>query len=266
MSGYIFDNAAERPTAQRFGSLEALYDPRTTHFLEMTGVGPGWRCLEVGAGSGSIAAWLADRVSETRHVLATDIDLRFLTVLAETGHPHVEVRRHDVGTDPLPEGAFDLIHARLVFVHVPTAPAALARLAAALKPGGWLVVEDFDPTFIDRAFPTADPDATLARTAFRALGQLLVARGAGPGWGRSLYQRFRDLELAEVGVEGHLTIRQGGSAGALLDRANFMQIRDTAIDAGLIEAEEIDRMIALLDDPAIAWASPTMFSVWGRRP
>lgn len=266
MSGYIFDNAAEQPTAQRFGSLEALYDPRTIRLLEATGVGPGWRCLEVGGGSGSIATWLADRVGDTGQVLVTDIDPRFLATLADSGRPNVEVRRHDIGVDPLPEGAFDLIYARLVLIHVPTAPAALAKLAAALKPGGWLVIEDFDPTFIDRAFSTAEPEATVARKAFAALGQLLVARGAGPGWGRGLYQRFLDLELAEVGVEGHLTIRQGGSAGARLDRANFMQIREAAIEAGLIEAEEIDRMIALLDDPAIAWASPTMFSAWGRRP
>jgi len=41
MSSYIFDNAAEEPTAQRFASLESLYDPRTIRFLETTGVGPG---------------------------------------------------------------------------------------------------------------------------------------------------------------------------------------------------------------------------------
>jgi SAM-dependent methyltransferase len=267
MRNYIFDNAAEQPTAQRFASLEALYDPRTIRFLEATGVGPGWRCLEIGGGSGSIAAWLADRVGATGHVLVTDIDPRFLAALAAADRQHVEVRRHDVGADPLPEGAFDLVHARLVLIHVPAAPAALARLAAALRPGGWLVVEDFDPTFIDRAFPTADlPDAAVVRTAFGALGELLVARGAGRDWGRSLYQCFVALGLAEVGMEGHLAVRPGGSAGARLDAANFAQVREAAIGAGLITAEDLDRMLALLDDPACAFASPTMFTAWGRRP
>lgn len=267
MTGYIFDNAAERPTAQRFASLEALYDPRTARFLDATGVGPGWRCLEVGGGSGSIAAWLADQVGDTGHVLVTDIDPRFLATLAEAGRPNVEVRRHDVGIDPLPEDAFDIIHARLVLIHVPTAPAALARLAAALRPGGWLVVEDFDPTFIDRSFPTAGPaEHAVVHAAFGALGELLVARGAGRGWGRSLHRRFVELGLEEVGMEGYLTVRPGGSAGALLDRANLVQVRDAAVDAGLIAAEEMDRMLALLDDPACAFSSPTMFTAWGRRP
>jgi ubiquinone/menaquinone biosynthesis C-methylase UbiE len=144
VSQYIFANAAEQ-ARQRFQSLEELYDPRTVHFLEATGVGPGWRCLEVGAGGGSIAAWLADRVGSSGHVLVTDIDPRHLDALAEAGWPNVEVQRHDVGQDPLPAATFDLVHARLVLIHVPQREAALARLVAALKPGGWIVVEDFDP-------------------------------------------------------------------------------------------------------------------------
>lgn len=245
MSKYIFDNAAEEPTTQRFASLETLYDPRTFGFLTATGVGAGWRCWEIGAGSGSVAAWLADRVGESGHVLVTDIDPRFLSTLAKSGQPHVEIQRHDVGADPLPAGTFDLIHARLVFVHVPTAPEALARLVTALRPGGWLVIEDFDPTFIDRSFPTTDPvDAVIVGTAFRALGQLLVARGAGREWGRGLYGRFLQLGLRDVGTEAHFAIRRGGSPGALLDRANFEQIRDEAIDTGLIGADDFDHMLA----------------------
>src|SRR6478609_9538002 len=85
VTGYIFDNAAERETEQRFGSLAALYDPRTIHFLEATGVGSGWRCLEIGAGGESIATWLADRVGDTGHVTATDIDPRFLATLSALG-------------------------------------------------------------------------------------------------------------------------------------------------------------------------------------
>jgi hypothetical protein len=67
-------------------------------------------------------------------------------------------------------------------------------------------------------------------------------------------------------MEGYLAVRPGGSAGARLDAANFAQVRKTVVDAGLITAGELDRMLALLDDPAAAFASPTMFTAWGRRP
>ena len=74
---YVLDNADEQ-TSARFAALPRLYDPGTIRHLEQLGVGPGWRCLEVGGGGGSIAAWLSDRVGPTGHVLATDLDPRFL--------------------------------------------------------------------------------------------------------------------------------------------------------------------------------------------
>lgn len=267
MSDYIFDNASERPTAQRFASLEDLYDPRTARILGTTGVDAGWCCLEVGGGGGSIAGWLADRVGSTGRVLVTDVDPRFMGALADGTRPNVEVRRHDIEVDPLPEQAFDLIHARLVLLHLPTAPAVLARLVTALRPGGWLVVEDFDPTFVDRAFPlTAPADAAVAHAALGAISKLVEARGAGAGWARELYGRFVAAGLTDVGTEGHLTIRSGGSAGALLDATNLTQVREAAIDGGLVEPETIDRMLALLADANCALSSPMMFSAWGRRP
>lgn len=105
---------------------------------------PGWRVWEVGAGSPGVPAWLAARVGPGGRVLATDIDV---TWLGGPGRDY-EIRRHDVGTEPAPAGGgggFDLVHARLVLVHVPERARALAGMVAALRPGGWLVVEEADP-------------------------------------------------------------------------------------------------------------------------
>ena len=84
-----------------------------------TGPAPGWHCLEVGGVSSAVAAWMADRVGPSGSVLVTDIDPRFMERSVYRRPPHLELRRHDIGTDPLPERAFDLIHARLVLMHVP---------------------------------------------------------------------------------------------------------------------------------------------------
>jgi SAM-dependent methyltransferase len=266
VSQYIFDNAAVQ-AEQRFHSLEALYDPLTVRFLAATGVGLGWRCLEVGAGGGSIATWLAERVGPRGHVLVTDIDPRHLEALAASGRPNVQVQRHDVGLDPLPEAAFDLVHARLVLIHVPQREAALAGLIAALKPGGWIVVEDFDPVFIDRGFPVTDPEGYAAYDAMRvALRHLMDRHGLDPVWGRSLYRRFVAHGLADVGLEGHFTVWPGGSPGALLDRANFEQVRANAVAAGLVTDGQVDRAVAALDDPAFAFSSPVMMTAWARKP
>src|SRR5262245_21913058 len=124
---YLFDDAEEAETAERFASLDALYNFRTFRFLETTGIGPGWRCLEVGGGSGSVAAWMADRVGPSGHVLVTDIDPRFMEGSAYRRPAHMELRRHDIGTDPMPEQAFDLIQARLVAITVHQHVEALGR-------------------------------------------------------------------------------------------------------------------------------------------
>src|SRR5262245_47219920 len=128
---------------QRLAALEAWLDPGTIRLLEVLGVGDGWRCLDVGAGGGSIAAWLCRRVGVAGHVLATDLDTRFLEAIDA---PSLEVRRHDVTTDALPDRAFDLVHARAVLEHLPRSARerALDRMVAALKPGGWLLAESGD--------------------------------------------------------------------------------------------------------------------------
>src|SRR5271170_673599 len=102
MSTYIFDNAAGQAD-RRFAGLQASYDPVTIRHLEEIGVCTGWSCLEVGGGGGSIARWLADRVTPAGHVVVTDIDPRWLAA----GHPTIELRRHDITADELERDAFD---------------------------------------------------------------------------------------------------------------------------------------------------------------
>lgn len=267
MTPYIFDNAAEAETAERFNSLDALYNFRTFRFLETTGVGPGWHCLEVGGGSGSGAAWMAERVGPCGHVVVTDIEPRFLERSGRLRPANLEVRRHDIGTDPLPEAAFDLIHARLVLCHVPQRHQALAKLVAALKPRGWLVIEEFDGRLVDRAIPTADPaDAERVRKLAGALRCLMDERGFEADWPRRVYQRLKAAGLIEVGMEGHLAVREGGGPGARMDAANLAQIRGEAVAKGLITDAEVDDILTRLDAPDFAVFSPVMFTAWGRSP
>jgi SAM-dependent methyltransferase len=268
MSTYIFDNAGE-PTGQRFRSLETLHDPWTIRHLQTTGIGAGWQCWEVGAGGGSIARRLAERCGPTGHVLVTDIDPRFLVENAALAHPQIEIQRHDIGSDPLPALSFDLIHARLALIHVPAREQALERMVTALSPGGWLVIDDFDLTLLDRTYPTSNAEASaLFQKMMAAQDRLIAARSGEQAltWGRSLYQCLRAHGLVNVGMEGYLALREGRSPGTHLMRANFEQMRQEAITAGFITNEEVEHMLALLDDPDFAVSSPALFTAWGRRP
>ncbi|OLZ65342.1 hypothetical protein AV521_32160 [Streptomyces sp. IMTB 2501] len=75
-------------------------------------------------------------------VTVTDLEPRWA---ASRSRPaHVRLLRHDIVRDPLPGRDYDLVHARLVLLHLPERLSVLRRLVSALRPGGWLVLEEFD--------------------------------------------------------------------------------------------------------------------------
>ena len=258
-STYLLDNA-DREASARFDALSALFDPGTIRHLEDRGIGAGWHCLEVGGGGGSITAWLAERVGPTGHVLVTDIDSRFLEPLDAS---NVEVRRHDVVTDPLPQAAFDLIHARAVLIHLPERERVLARLVAALKPGGWLVDEEFDSASL-LPDQTKYPGETLLKTQL-AMMRLMDDRGVERRFGRMLFERLRLLGLDAVDAEARMSMWHCGSPGASLMRVNFEQLREAMISGGYITAQQIAQDISQLGNPLFMAPSPIMWAAWGQR-
>ena len=80
-----YEQSQER---ERLRRLEAMSDRTTIRALDTVGVGPGWHCLEVGAGGGSVARLLGERVGPTGRVVAADLDPRFLD-----GHDGTTPRR-----------------------------------------------------------------------------------------------------------------------------------------------------------------------------
>src|SRR5689334_15784779 len=127
--GYLFVDDARA----RLKAAEDLLDEGTQRVLDRIGVATGWQCLEIGAGGGSIARWLADRVGPQGRVVATDISTRDLD---RSGRQNLEVRQHDIVNDPLETDTYDLVHARLLLEHLPARDVAFRKLVESLKPGG----------------------------------------------------------------------------------------------------------------------------------
>jgi SAM-dependent methyltransferase len=260
-SPYLLDNRKEE-AGDRFTALAALYDPMTRNHFDTIGVGDGWRCLEVGAGGGSVVRHLSERVGPTGRVLATDIEPRFLEPLADLGN--VDVARHDVVVDPLPEAEFDLIHARLVLVHVPERLTAIRRLARCLRPGGWLLIEDGDGLNAGQSCldPQTDDDL-LANRLRAALIGLLEERGGDLRFARTLPRLLRAEGLVDIRADGYVPL---STDARILERANVLQLRDTFLERALITEAELERFLRWLDDPALVLAGPLIFSGWGRAP
>ena len=168
---YLLTNA-EPETADRFAGLESVFDPVTCGHLIRLGMGQGLSCLEVGAGSGSVARWMADRVGPDGRVLAVDLDPRWCRSGDRT---QLEVRALDLVTQPVPDGPWDVIHERLVLQHLPERLEVLTRLVDALAPGGLLLVEDFDTREV-RTIDRDGPDHDLIVRMAQAFNQVLGTR------------------------------------------------------------------------------------------
>jgi SAM-dependent methyltransferase len=250
---------AWRDARARLTSIEKWLDPGTTGHLRALGVGPGWRCLEVGGGGGSIAGWLCAQVAPGGDVTATDIDTRFLAALKE---PNLRVERHDVTVDPLPSGAFDLVHCRLVLAHLPERQAVLTRLAAAVKPSGWLVAEEMD--FASVVAGEHQPGARAFLRAVEVSNDVLRGRGFDPGYGRRLLADVTATGLAGIGTEGRATIWPGGSAGAAAWQLTFEQLLPEMTARGLDQATAA-AAIAACRNPGFSFLSQLTIAAWGQR-
>jgi hypothetical protein len=205
---------------------------------------------------------MAETVGERGAVLATDLNLDWV---GPEIPPNVELRRHDVTTDAIPSSAYDLIHARLVLVHLPERGSIIPRLVEALAPGGWLVLEEFCAGFPNYPDPATDDEQAFARV-FDVFRELLQRRGADTGsYPRTLPWRLQRLGLAHVGAEGRLVFGQGATAAATLMRANLRQTGALAVESGLVSVDDIAASLRLLDDPDCTFALPLMVSAWGQR-
>ncbi|MGH2363070.1 MAG: class I SAM-dependent methyltransferase [Chloroflexota bacterium] len=253
---YLFTNDEER----RIQAAEELLDGGTMRVLDGLGLAPGWRCLEVGAGGGSIARWLARRVSPSGEVVATDLNTHAFDGGTD---PELVVRQHDIVQDPLEESAFDLVHARLVLEHLPERDAVLAKLVRALRPGGWLVLEDADEV-------AATPVSSLGAAEYQRVTAVRLHEFSGNGFdgtfGRRLPQLLRAQGLVGVANEGRLWIMEGGSASARWLQLSLRHLRTRLVGPGKLSEGEMDRMLSVLEDPAWAGLSLTIFAVWGQRP
>jgi ubiquinone/menaquinone biosynthesis C-methylase UbiE len=256
---YLLDNR-QMEARQRFNALSALFDPSTRPHHTAVGLAPGWQVWEVGAGGPTVATWLAEQVVPQGRVLATDIDTGWLD-----GATTYEVLRHDVGLDPPPDGPFDLVHARLVLVHVPQRNQALAAMVSVLRPGGWLVLEEADPDLQPLVcLDEYGPAQLLANRLKMGFRQLLAQRGVDLAYGRTLPRHLRTAGLLDVAADAYFPIT--GAACQELERATIEQIRERLVAANIATSAEIDQHLINVATGELDVATSPMITAWGRRP
>ena len=238
-----------------YGAL--AYDAGSRARLTALGVGPGWRCLDVGAGTGTISRWLVDEAGADE-VLALDRDPRFVD--ARPGG-RLRTMAADITDPTLSPGRFDLVHSRFVLMHLRGHADVLARLADWVAPGGWLVVGDA----VDLT-TSGSPQAAYRRT-MAAMWQVLRDRiGTDIGWVTRYPQLLGDLGLLEVGAEVLMPPLTVDAPVTAFWKSTWLSMRDTLESGSALGPGELDTALDYLSSPALADLSPGMITAWGRRP
>jgi SAM-dependent methyltransferase len=146
--------------------------------LDRLGLREGWRCVDVGAGGGDVSVALAEVVGRDGRVYAVDSDPRARDQVAAAAAESTQVVAiTQAGEDLLLPEPVDLAFCRFLLLHVHDPLAVVTRMGGAVRPRGWVVVQEPITTAgrVDGR-PMSMPDA-----AHPDIGALLpaLARRAG---------------------------------------------------------------------------------------
>ncbi|MEU6265516.1 class I SAM-dependent methyltransferase [Saccharopolyspora shandongensis] len=251
---FTHGHAAE---AERLTALAAAFDSDTVHRLERLGIQPDWNCLEIGAGVGTIANWLAAQCPRGR-VVATDLDTSLIS--DEGCPPNLQIIAHDVTVDDLPEGAFDLICSRFVFEHLADRDAVLAKVVRSLAPGGWLLLEDTGP------FPFDSSPNALYRKVSKAVLSIATNRmGSDYEWSRAFPAQLRANGLVNTGVHAS----SHGVGATPMGRAWRLTAEHIAADLNTyfgITAVELAEFADQVESSSFDDLCIASVAAWGQRP
>lgn len=241
----------------RLRGLAGALDEGSFRRLSRLPLQDDWRCLDLGAGLGTVTRWLARQCPRGR-VVAMDRDTRLLSVLDDqNGWEAVE---KDVTRDEFPPGSFDLIHARWLFAHLPSRATDLARVAQWLAPGGWLVIEDL------AWFPFDSSPHPLYRKVSIAICEAVINRiGSDPVWARTFPAPLRAAGLVDVGTETLLP-QVGATPMGQFWRCSAEQLAADLCDRFGVTDGELAEFVDLVESPDFSDLCLATVAAWGRRP
>ena len=243
MAEYIFTDAGFDSELKRLQLLEKVSDPTSQRQMLATGLTTGWKCLEVGAGAGSMMRWLSEKVGTSGKVTAIDVDTRFVE---NTSLSNVEVIKADINRVTLTD--FDLIHARNVLVHLKDYADTLTKLLSILKPGGWLILEEPDFSAI-RFISGTEKESQAVNKVNQAICQMFTNQGKDYALGIHLPALLQQLNLQQLQVNNDVPISSGGSDLATLMKLSALQLAEKYKATGIATDRDIQIYCQFAENP-----------------
>jgi ubiquinone/menaquinone biosynthesis C-methylase UbiE len=245
------------------GATEAL--------LRAAGIGGPMRVLDLGTGLGHVAFIVADLLDAGGSVLGVDQAERLLAVAeqrrAGAGAENTEFRQADARA--FSAGApFDAIVARLLLFHLPDREEVLRHQLDALRPGGTMLMIEFDIGAL-----RAEPEVPLVEAVRRWIEAAFRAAGADPRIGAQAGQLLRRTGFADVSTLGIQTyLAPSDPIGPLLCASVTRSLAPQIVAHGIADEAELDleTLQERIAEQVVARDAviipPTVVGAWGTRP
>jgi SAM-dependent methyltransferase len=262
---------SDDPEIARLDGQAASIAGATEALLRAAGIGGPLRVLDLGTGLGHVAFMVAGMLAPGGSVLGVDQAERLLALAeqrrAAAGAGNVRFVRGDARTFS-PDEPFDAVIARLLFFHLPDREQVLHRQLAALRPGGKIVLVEFDIGAM-----RAEPEIALVRDVQRWIEAAFRSAGADPRVGARAGQLLRHAGYADVttfGIQPYLP--PDDPLGPFLCAGVTRSLAPQIVSEGIADAEELglDTLQTRIADEVVARDAvvllPGVVGAWGTRP
>jgi SAM-dependent methyltransferase len=255
--------ASQPSELERLRLQSLVWEPTGRQLLSKLGGGSGGRALDVGCGAMGWLRILSEWIGPSGRVVGTDIDESMLTAarsfLEEERIANADLVVDDLFASKLEPHSFDLVHARYQIAPLGRGPEQVASHRRLVKPGGALVLEEWD-----LASWHFNPPAPAAERLIRLVAEIFA--GLGGEAGRGLPELLRQIGIDEPGIDAHVIALKPGHPYLRLP----LQF-SVALESRLLETLSEDELASLrreaeaeLTDPGRWGTTFTLIQSWGR--
>ena len=241
----------------------------SAELLDQTGLHKGDHAIDLGCGPLGIVDLLSERVGRRGRVVGLDLDkanvARARSFARERSLDNVTIVEGDARQTGLPDGSFDLVHARTLLINIPDPAVAVAEMIRLAKPGGW--VASMEPDMSVQIYHPPHAAWSRLQEIFNATYR---ADGADPFIGRRLAELLTEGGLTEVGVHARVDLYPPGHSRRTIRLDLIRSMRAKIVERGIATEQELDDLDragrAHLQDPLVLVLPGVYFQAWGRKP
>ena len=259
--GYLL--AGQLSELERLQLQSRVWEPTGRQLLSQLDGGTGGRVLDVGCGVMSWLRILSEWVGPSGGVVGTDIEEHLLdgarSFLEAEGISNVDLVVDDLFESKLEPRSFNLVHARFLIAPLGRGREQVAAHRRLLKPGGWLVLEEWDTSSWH-----FNPPAPAAERLIRLMYEIFATLGGEAG--RELPALFREIGIADPGIDAHVIALKPGHPYLRLP----LQF-SVSLERPLLQTVSPDELASLrraaeaeLADPARWGTTFTVVQSWGK--